>query len=157
MFAVLGDTGKGGPVAFAEGYATGASVHQATGLPVIVTFSVGNKEKVMTAWREREPRRMLIDAADNDHAKERLEPPKPNAGRAMAEKLQAEIGSVPALPPFKPHEAGSDWNDYHRAHGAEAVRQAMHAAVRAEAERGGAVIGMPAPVRPRPPEREVEH
>lgn len=114
-FFVLGDVDPATPVAFAEGFATAASVREATGLPVVVTFSVGNKAAVMRAWRERHPDQVLIDAADNDHAKPAQG--KRNAGAEMAARLEAEIGAVPALPPFKEGEPGSDWNDFVRNRG----------------------------------------
>lgn len=124
LFFLIGEIRPGLPIAFAEGYATGASVHEATGLPVVVCFAVSFKAHIMRAWRLKEPDRMLIDAADNDLSKPR------NAGAEMAARLRKEIGAIPALPPFQPGDDGKDWNDYHRAHGLDAVREAMREAVR---------------------------
>lgn len=128
MMHAIGNPEPGMPVAFAEGFATAASVREATGLPVVVAFNVGNKEKVVASWRAREPNRTLIDAADNDHGKTRLG--KINAGRDMAERLQRDVGAVPALPPFRPHDAGSDWNDFAKIHGKAAVADAISGAMR---------------------------
>lgn len=126
LFFVLGDVRSERPVAFAEGFATGASVQEATGLPVVVCFSVGNKRRVVAEWVDRHPGQMLIDAADNDHQNSQR-----NAGAEMAETLRREFGVIPALPPFLPQEAGKDWNDFHRARGAQATLQAIREAVRA--------------------------
>lgn len=130
MFAALGPTNAGDILLFAEGFATAATLREATGRPVVVTFSVGNKDKVMRAWRAREPHRVLVDAADNDHAKPRRDPPAPNAGADMAARLVKAIGAVQALPPFRPDEVGSDWNDFARLHGLGAVRGAVSEALR---------------------------
>ena len=40
----------------AEGFATGASIHEATGLPVAVAFNAGNLEPVAKALRKQVPR-----------------------------------------------------------------------------------------------------
>lgn len=53
-------------VAVAEGYATGASVAEATGIPVAVAFNCGNLEPVGRALRKKYPEARLIYAADND-------------------------------------------------------------------------------------------
>ena len=40
-------------VLVAEGYATGATLHEATGLPVAIAFDAGNLRHVAAALRER--------------------------------------------------------------------------------------------------------
>ena len=125
MFTVIGKVEPGKPVAFVEGHATGRSFHRATGLPVVVTYSVGNKQRVMTEWRQRDSKAVLVDAYDNDHHKPRRSPPQANAGLEMAERLRGEIGAVPVGPPFRSHDAGKDWNDYERQHGSAAMRETV--------------------------------
>lgn len=49
-----------------EGFATGASLFEATGLPVIVAFNAGNLEPVAKAVRADFPNSKIIIAADND-------------------------------------------------------------------------------------------
>lgn len=49
-----------------EGYATGASIHQATGHAVLVAFVAGNLKAVVKAARAKQPSWTLIVAADND-------------------------------------------------------------------------------------------
>lgn len=57
--------GRAGPVMLVcEGYATGASLHEALGLPVLVAGDTGNLEAVARAWKA--DGRCLIIAADND-------------------------------------------------------------------------------------------
>lgn len=53
-------------VVFCEGYATGATIHEATGLPVIVCFNCGNMKKVLSRFVMRSPASEIIVAADND-------------------------------------------------------------------------------------------
>ena len=50
----------------AEGWATGMSIHLATGLAVVVAFSSGNLPKVAGLMRERRPGFEIVIAPDND-------------------------------------------------------------------------------------------
>jgi putative DNA primase/helicase len=51
-----------------EGYATGASLHAATGLPVAVALFAGNLAPVAKALRKRYPDSRLLICADDDYA-----------------------------------------------------------------------------------------
>ncbi|MDC7806407.1 DUF5906 domain-containing protein [Luteimonas sp BLCC-B24] len=53
-------------VIVAEGYATAATLHEATGYPVAVAFDAGNLEPVATALRKRYKRAKILIAADDD-------------------------------------------------------------------------------------------
>lgn len=53
-------------VLVAEGYATAASLHMATGHPVAVAFDAGNLLPVAEALRKRYPQTKILIAADND-------------------------------------------------------------------------------------------
>ncbi len=98
-----------------EGYATGASIHEMTGLPVAVAFHAGNLEAVATALRSAHPDARIIIAGDNDHHKPRETGPdgrpKPNVGREAAEKAAGAVGGFALLPRFAPDDQGTDWND----------------------------------------------
>lgn len=61
---VLGEIGS--QVAVCEGYATGASIFEATGIPVAVAFDAGNLKPVAVSLREKYPAAEIILAADND-------------------------------------------------------------------------------------------
>ena len=115
-FFVLGGSAEppegGREVFLCEGFATGASVHEATGRPVIVAWDCGNLPKVAEALRERYPGRLVL-AADND----RRTPGNP--GMAAAFGLAEEFGIPFAAPRFEDGEDGSDWNDYAALHGIE--------------------------------------
>ena len=53
-------------ILIAEGYATGASLHAATGLPVVVCFNCGNLLNVGKTIRSKYPDAEIIIAGDND-------------------------------------------------------------------------------------------
>lgn len=65
-FHTLGDLDKGKTVLFSEGYATCASLHEATGLPVIEVFDASNIEPVLAALRDRLVGKDKIICGDDD-------------------------------------------------------------------------------------------
>jgi len=101
-----------------EGYATGATIHEATGKPVAVAFDAGNLKPVAQALRTKYPDTNLTIAGDDDHAK------KKNAGltkgRDAAESVKATFVS-PELSDEDKANGMTDFNDVHQAHGLEAV------------------------------------
>ena len=56
----------GGDLCICEGYATAASIHEATGYATASAFDAGNLEPVARALRDKFPRLRLILCADND-------------------------------------------------------------------------------------------
>lgn len=124
---LLGELRPGVPLLIAEGYATAATLHEATGLPVAVALDAGNLLNVAKAYRERDPERQIILAADNDHHLPLRDPPLPNAGREKAEAVAQAIGGTVLLPAFTPDEPGTDWNDWAAKHGKRAVRDLVEA------------------------------
>ncbi len=117
----------------AEGWATSATLHAATGHAVAVAFSKSNFAIIARTYRERVPGLRIVFAGDNDHHHPRRPTPLPNVGREAAEAAQREAGDVVALPEFAPADPGTDWNDYAGSHGPEAVRAAIEAALAAPA------------------------
>ena len=95
-----------------EGFATGATVHEATGRTVVVAWDCGNLPKVAELLRSRYPGRLAL-AADNDHRT------PGNPGLAAAFELAEQFGIPFTSPVFEADEAGSDWNDYAALHGIE--------------------------------------
>lgn len=81
-------------ICIAEGYATAASIHIATGLPVAVAFNAGNLLPVGNAIRKNNPYARLIYCADDDSAKE-------NTGLNCANEAVAVTGGVVLLPKFE--------------------------------------------------------
>tara|TARA_R110000822_G_scaffold49736_3_gene130491 strand:+ start:9012 stop:11915 length:2904 start_codon:yes stop_codon:yes gene_type:complete len=134
-------------VALAEGYATAASVHEATGWPVAVAFDAGNLEPVARAMRKAWPGARVVIAADNDHNTEG------NPGISKANTAAAAVGGLVVVPEFAAGDAGTDWNDYAAQHGREATRAALMAGLDAAAQQAPAEEAppSPAPAAPLPP------
>lgn len=109
-------------VVFAEGYATAATVHAATGYPAVVCFDAGNLLAVMRVWRRRLPNVACIVAADNDHET------KGNPGVSKARRAAREIGARVAVPQFALPAGQTDFNDLYLAEGIEAVTSQLDAA-----------------------------
>ena len=82
-------------VIVAEGYATGASIHMATGLPVAVAFDAGNLVPVVTALKTCLPQATFCIACDDDRETEGN--PGLSKGRAAAQA----VGGVYVLPQFE--------------------------------------------------------
>lgn len=104
-----------------EGYATGASIHEATGHAVAVAFNAGNLLSVAKAIRSRFPDMRLIVCADDDTRTEG------NPGLTKAREAAQSVGGLLAVPDFgeaRP-EGASDFNDLHQAQGLEAVKRCI--------------------------------
>ncbi|PZQ21930.1 MAG: integrase [Sphingopyxis macrogoltabida] len=66
-FHMIGTTPAAGqPLAFAEGYATGAKIHELTGWAVVIVFDAPNMPVVAAVMREQFPRAAFLICADND-------------------------------------------------------------------------------------------
>lgn len=66
LFHLIGTIDEAGTLVLVEGYATGCSVHTATGFPVLVCFDCGNLKAVAVEARRRFPTIDMVIAADND-------------------------------------------------------------------------------------------
>ena len=97
----IGSAGES--LCIAEGYATAASVHESTGLPVAVAFDAGNLEPVALALRAKFPEIEITLCADND------ENTPGNPGLTKAREAAAAVGALLAVPP-----CAGDFNDLYR-------------------------------------------
>ncbi len=114
----------------AEGYATAASLHQATGRPVAVAFDAGNLVNVAKAVRQAYPAALLVLCGDDDQATEART--GTNTGRVKATAAARAVDGLAVFPEALP-EGGSDFNDMGQAHGMEAVNGCIEAAIHAKA------------------------
>ena len=115
----------GGVLIVCEGYATGASIHEATGYAVAVAFNAGNLEAVAVALRGKYPSLKIIVAADDDHLTDG------NPGMTKATAAALAVGgqvAAPAFPADRPDKA-TDFNDLHQMAGAQAVKACIDAAI----------------------------
>jgi len=103
------------PIIFCEGYATGASLHKATGWPVVVCFDAGNMPVVAELFADFPHQKIF--AGDNDW-ETALDPKKKNAGLVKAQEA-AQIGrGTWCVPQFLGDAKGlSDFNDLHVSEG----------------------------------------
>lgn len=141
LFHVIGDAeAAAGVLLLAEGYATGATLHEATGRPVAVAFDAGNLVHVARELRGLHPALALLVCGDDDRDTEARSGKNPGRLKAAAAVAVAttEKGRAGALfPEFPPAgagadaasaSAGKDFNDLATLAGAEAVRGQVEAA-----------------------------
>nr|WP_319491598.1 ArdC-like ssDNA-binding domain-containing protein [uncultured Desulfobacter sp.] len=108
---ILGELDENKPILFAEGFATGKTLHDISHLPAVVCFDSNNLENVAMQIRELMPSADLFFCADNDHAL------KNNVGVEKAQKAAEAVGGEVIIPKFS--EAGkrqgmTDFNDLSR-------------------------------------------
>jgi len=105
-------------ILIAEGYATAATLHEATGFPVVVAFNAGNLKPVAEVMRARYPKATIIICADDDQRREG------NPGMTQATEAAKAVGGMLTVPVF-PDSRGdedTDFNDMSRLSGIDAVR-----------------------------------
>jgi len=115
-----------GSILIAEGYATAASVHEATQRPTIVAFDAGNLKPVAEAVRKQYPHAKIVIAADNDHKLEHK--PYGNVGKNKATEAALAVGGFMVAPGFDDEQKAkglSDWNDLAQANGTKAIVEQM--------------------------------
>ncbi len=116
----LADTSKG-PLMVVEGFATGASVHEATGYAMVCALNSGNLSEVSKAVRELWPQREIVIAADNDRST------GGNPGLTKATAAAKAIRAKLAIPKFR-DTSGTDFNDLASIEGLDVVREQIDAA-----------------------------
>ena len=110
-----------GTLCIAEGYATGASIHEATGFAVAIAFNAGNLLPVAKAIRAKFPDMRLIVCRDDDHLT------NGNPGLTKATEAARSVGGILAVPEFGDDRrvSATDFNDMAQQFGAEAVRRVI--------------------------------
>lgn len=109
-----------------EGYATGASIHMATGIPVVCALYADNIEPVAAAIRAQHPDLPLVICGDDDRWKDK------NTGREKAERAAQATAATAVFPDFsKCADAAihrpTDFNDAHMLLGLDEVRSQLQA------------------------------
>ena len=85
-------------LAIGEGWATMASVYEATGWPCVVAFCANNLEPVARAMRAKFPSVKIVICADDDAETERKTGVNP--GLVAAHKAAEAVGGFVAVPRF---------------------------------------------------------
>ena len=127
-----GPLGASGAFLICEGWATGASLHEATGLPVVAAMDAGNLGPVAEQLRQSYPDAAITIVADNDDKPGRDINPGVNAATKAAVAIDARL----AIPPVP-----GDANDLAILQGADAVATMVA---------GAAFVPPPAPTYPEP-------
>lgn len=93
-FHIIGSIGENDVVAFCEGYATGATIHQLTGWTVVVCFDSSNLQTVALELREFCNGKRVIICGDNDKLT------KGNPGLTVAKETANTINAAYVVPEF---------------------------------------------------------
>ena len=108
---ILGELDENKPILFAEGFATGKTLHDISHLPAVVCFDANNLENVAKQIKELMPGSDLYFCADNDHAL------KNNVGVEKAQKAAEAVGGEVIIPKFSEasiKQGMTDFNDLSR-------------------------------------------
>lgn len=148
-FHLIGEMHPDKPILVMEGYATGASVHLATGMAVAVAFDAGNLLEVATAINKSGKVSETHIGGDDDrfircavswkdgkysHSNpSENEGALPNAGKVKGEIAAAAVGGKFVQPKFKATDySGTDFNDLHNSEGLRAVRDQVNVILQKE-------------------------
>ncbi len=114
-----------GVICVAEGFATAASIHEATGYTVIVAFNAGKLLDAAKFALNKFPDTKIIICADDDYQTEG------NPGRTKANEAAQSVNGYVVIPDFgdKRPDGFTDFNDLHQAHGIGAVHRCVTGAI----------------------------
>lgn len=132
-FAVIGDSAqfaqdRSEPIIISTGMATAASIHLATGEPIVVAFQDSNLRAVAEAFKAMYPYRSFFIAGDNDQ--HNVAKGLKNSGLESARAAAKAVGGRYAVPIFATGQQGksfSDYSDLHRIAGLAAVKRQIQA------------------------------
>ncbi len=132
-FCVLGKLKTDSRTYVCEGWATGCSIHQATGEAVILTFDAGNLEPVVANLLQKFSGHLLTIAGDDDVENEK------NPGRKKAEEAASKHCCRVIFPKFPDDlllqngKRPTDFNDLHAQRGLDEVRKQLQDEGKSEA------------------------
>ncbi|CAB3797454.1 phage/plasmid primase, P4 family [Pararobbsia alpina] len=122
---ILGDPEDGSRLILCEGWATGCSLHQATGHPTVICFSGSNIATVAENLRLCYPNSRLVVAGDLDST---------GAGAKFANAaLAVANNSMVVYPSFADGRDHGDFNDLHQCDGIDVVGSQISTAIGAMA------------------------
>ena len=131
-FFIIGeqDLNKAQEIIIVEGYATGASIHEATGETVIVAVDSGNLLTVTQAIDAKYPKSTILLAADNDKQLELKD--KVNVGYVKALEASLDTKRNLIYPSFSEEEIKtnhSDFNDLAKTKGLKEVKRIIESSL----------------------------
>ena len=104
-FHLIGGIPKG-ILLIGEGYATCATLHEATGYPVAVAFDAGNLQPVALALHKKYPRTKILVCADDDYLSEG------NPGVKAAQSAALAVNGAWVKPIFEADREGKKLTDF---------------------------------------------
>lgn len=117
---IFGDAKGADAIYVTEGWATGASVYEATGRTTAVAFDKGNLLPVVKAIRSKWQDSRIVICGDNDVS---------GVGQQAAQEAAEAVGGRVAIPA----RTGDDWNDVHGRAGLDAVKAGINTALNLDA------------------------
>jgi phage/plasmid primase-like uncharacterized protein len=133
-FYQIGETR--GVICVGEGFATMATVHEATGHAAVAAINKSSLLAVAQSFRRRFPAAKIVLCADDDWMREREG--KGNPGLTDARASAAAVGGVVAVPEFGGgrSDKDTDFNDMARVAGRDAVLACIRKSEKATADLG---------------------
>lgn len=117
-FFLIGSIEQAEVIYICEGYATGASIFEATQIPTVVAFNSGNLKAVAELYKRKNPAIKIIIAADNDLKTEKEKGFNP--GIKSAKEAAKAVNAGLCICPID-----SDFNDLFVEQGIESVRAVL--------------------------------
>ena len=127
-FFPIGDIEKAEINIIVEGYATGATIYEATGLPVVIAFNANNLKSVSEIIRKKYTDKEILIAADDDYKTEG------NPGVTKANEAAKAFNARVIIPDFgedRP-EGATDFNDIANNKGLEEVKRQIETSINNE-------------------------
>ncbi len=121
---------KGNDIFIAEGYSTAATIHAATGKPVVAAATSNNLKTVATALHDRYPDQDIYIMADDDQ--HLITQGKINAGQVKAKEAAEAVNGHVISPSFGNEtvdKSRTDFNDMARVRGLASVKDYIRANV----------------------------
>ena len=122
----LGNLSEAHTILICEGYATGASLYEASSFSVVVAFDAGNLRPIAEGLRHQSPTATILLCGDNDIRDNET----PNTGLDAATAAASAINGILVMPELNGKKC--DWNDVHTQRGLNAVREAITTAIQRE-------------------------
>lgn len=121
---IIGDIEQADRILICEGFATGASLFEATGRATVCAFTAKNLITVAAAVKAKYPERSILICGDDDLYTLNSKGEAWNPGREAAEEAGKRALCSVTFPAFeKPEKGKTDFNDLHVAEGLEAVKR----------------------------------
>ena len=140
-YSIKGDGTRPDVVCVCEGYATAASVREATGLSVLAAFTCGNLKPIVATLRARLPSATIVICADDDaHS-------RGNAGLSKAREAAEAHQCLVVWPEFGPArpDGATDFNDLHVHVSLEEVARQVWRVLERPLEEERAMVDAPMP------------